>query len=319
MKKAMVKRLIFATILCCLFFALLFIMYNKTTEPIVFKHDKIYNEYKNLNKISGRPLEPTYEKNKESQVLTETESFEIKYAFPENFNSGGFVLDITNKISDETTSLEFVRFNVDDKNYDIVTGDGYYNPYSGKYEDSIFFEENGDSEFTVSILCMSDIFLSETVIPNVMTENDYMQVLSLLSEKNDEIAYNKFQNYYLEYDQSKEAQWGLFEASRFLSEDKTSDNIRVLKPYSGVPFYLDLDDKMVGLGFTVEEKRQLEYKVLSDIEADMAIFHLTFRIEDSIPKLEITYDIISPKENQSANMEYKADFYNEMISKVFSK
>jgi len=295
-------------ILLCVFVAFVFAVgaairtvYN-ADMLVVYEHDKLYREFKENFVFTGRVPEET--ESKGGTLLVENENFAVKYTYID----GGFSFSIENKSNGEVYLNRYELYGVNESReqvatYSVVSGEGYYDPYTKTWEHGVRFTEVTEDKVEIEVLLLQEFFISRRNSrqkferPKFMTVEDFEAFVSPLD---DDLKKNFEKMYVLTT--SDEMNYA-YRTSLF-GEDGSGipgiDMNKFSEPfYFGLPLSIHTDRYFEEVGYTEEDKRMHESKfVKSGYEAPMALARFTIDISGE----ELAYDVeliksISPKKS----------------------
>lgn len=303
-------------------------IFGNNDGSVIFYHEKLYEQYKNKHPEMGNWQVLTVPVDeKEPEIFAETEYFSL-YLENRNTNRGKLYLNHEFK-QKETYSFEspdlcsFTAFDSEGNQIaSLIAGtkSGYYNPYTEEWEPCVWTEKNDGKEIVLKILAVENIFVSEKVLPNVISEEDFEELAAIAESQNEA---NVLNNWYLKYDPEKD----MGQIVPFLGLGSSLDEKTIAK---GVYAWRntearhegEADDAALDWGLTTKQKRVYEKNVLGNIKAISAMVTVTINIEGEYPVFNIEHEMISPKNSKVAKIDFNiwgTEILNQFYAGTYEK
>lgn len=297
----MLKKILFVLLSCLFCIGFICLLFIGDQISVVYIHETNYNTYKNSSFESFSPL-PVSES---PSVLLENERYQLAYSMGKGcFDSPD--LAIRNKDGSGTVYL-FLKegFTVFDAEIEksLYSGSseiGYYDPYLKLFDPYIRYYTEGE-KIVFKILAVERFFIGNSSFPNALLPEDYERLCKEIVEKfpeDSETYIGILNNTYISTVPSENLTNDFWGMGAVFKKDLMQEIVycpRIMSTSSG--YYL-ANEVFKALGITVEEKRLLESKVVNGgYEAYMAVITLTLDIAGDYPKLDIGFEMISPKKH----------------------
>ncbi len=294
---------------------------EKDATSIIFDHDKAYKEYRG-NHSEMESWQEVKVPIDGSVTLADTEHFSL---YLENGDTNRGELRIVHEFKqteargfDAPDLCSFIAYDSEGNpvaSLSAGTKSGYYNPYIGEWEPCVWTEKNDGKEIVLKMIAIESIFVSEEVLPTVMLEEDYAELMTLAEAKGEA---NILDNWYLKYDLQKYTM-GQIQQLGFDSilDKKTVEKGVYALRNTEARHQGEADNEALDWGFTTEQKRIYEKNVLGNVKAVSAIVTVTINIEGEYPVFSIEHETISPKNTEIAKIDMI--FSVETVNKLYAE
>lgn len=328
MKKTTIK---FLFVICILFISILFISIALTiivlvNKSSVYDFERFYEEYKTSYDMVGVPV-MNFEILKEYSIL-ENDRFQVTYQKDSSSSISGVHFIIYDKKMEKIYNIEDTMYLLlyDNSNnwvstlYQIPADQGYYNPYEKDYEPCMWIESE-NNKIVISFLAIERFFVSESILPNSLTIEDYNKLISdlMVDEENSFIASRIKNIYILKSELDIEVLTQKWRLDKIASAKLYKDDFYILKEFSASS-YKNVFEPLIELGMTVEDKRKLESKIIKDnYEAYMAMITLTVDLTGEYPTIDLDYHMISPDKHNVTDIYWGRENFdwNEYFREIY--